>query len=192
MLLTGFRGELVERFVRAEPWPDGVSVRCHDGGLDTPTGGRVWAARSEIGDRGFCLTYADGLADIDLRDLLDAHRRSGALATVTVVWPQLQFGFLDVDQRGRVLGFEEKPRSPRPVNGGFMVFERAALDYFGAEHVLERQTLPALASAGVLHAYPHEGFWACLDTYKDRLALEELWGSGAAPWAGNCTATGRN
>ncbi|WDT92854.1 NTP transferase domain-containing protein [Thermoleophilum album] len=182
LLLTGFLGDLVERYARGESWPEGVSVRCHRSGDDTPTGGRVWAARELLAGRGFCLTYADGVADIDLARTLVEHERAGVLATVTAVRPRLQFGVLDLDERGRVRGFEEKPRSPRYVNGGFMVFESGALELFAADAVLERDVLPRLAAAGQLHASRHEGFWACLDTYKDRNQLDELCARGSPPW----------
>ena len=182
VLLTGYRGEMIERFAARERWPDGVTVRCVDTGRDTPTGGRLARARAELGDGTVCATYADGVADIDLAALLGHHRRHGAAATMTVVRPELQFGVTRIDGDGRVVGFEEKPRSREWINGGFLCLEQRALDRVAPDSVLERGPLAALAAAGDLHAYRHAGFWECMDTYKDAVALNDLWESGDAPW----------
>jgi glucose-1-phosphate cytidylyltransferase len=184
LLATGYRGELIERFARARPWPEGITVRCVDTGLDTSTGGRLQRLGALLaGGETFCATYADGLADIDLTRLLRFHESHGALATMTVVRPALQFGVAELDgPDGRVLGFREKPRSEHWVNGGFFCFRAGALAYLRADSVLEREPLQRLAAAGQLRAYRHEGFWECMDTYKDAVALNDLWASGNAPW----------
>ena len=182
LLATGYLGEMVEEFAAGESWPDGVSVECVDTGLDTPTGGRI-ALLSEWLDGGtFCATYADGVADVDLEALLGFHRSHGALATVTVVRPHLQWGVAELDGEGRVAGFVEKPRSEHWINGGFFCFEPGALDYLAADSVLEREPLERLAADGQLRAHRHEGFWDCMDTYKDAVVLNDLWESGEAPW----------
>ena len=129
----------------------------------------------------FCATYADGVADVDLGALLDGHRAAGLAATVTVVRPDLQWGVAELDG-DRVAGFVEKPRSQHWINGGFFCFEPAALDAIGPGSVLEREPLERLAAAGQLRAHRHEGFWDCMDTYKDAVVLNDLWGAGAAPW----------
>ncbi len=183
VLLTGFRAELIEAFVAQEPWPAGVRVRCLETGLDTPTGGRLSRAASELdGEQAVCVTYADGVADIDLGRLLETHREGGAQATMTVVRPQLPFGVAELNGDGAVRGFREKPRSEHWINGGFFCLEPEVLRSVGAEEVLEREPLSRLAAAGQLRAFRHEGFWACMDTYKDAVALNELWASGRAPW----------
>jgi glucose-1-phosphate cytidylyltransferase len=181
LLATGYLGEQVERFVAAEDWPGGVEVECVDTGLDTPTGGRIAALAGRLGDGTFCATYADGVADVDLGALLDGHRGSGALATVTVVRPDLQWGVAEL-AGDRVAGFVEKPRSEHWINGGFFCFEPGALAQIGPDSVLERGPLERLAAAGQLHAHRHEGFWDCMDTYKDAVTLDDLWRSGEAPW----------
>jgi glucose-1-phosphate cytidylyltransferase len=130
----------------------------------------------------FCATYADGVADVDLRALIDHHAAHGDLATVTVVRPQLQFGIAEVNGDGRVRGFREKPRSEHWVNGGFFCFEPGALEYIGADSILEREPLERLAAEGQLHAFHHEGFWDCMDTYKDAVLLNDIWARGDAPW----------
>jgi glucose-1-phosphate cytidylyltransferase len=174
VLATGWRGDEVAAY---SDWPAGVSVQCVDTGLDTPTGGRVHALRDRLTGP-FCLTYADGVADIDLAALVDHHRAAGALATMTVVQPELPFGVAVVDG-DRVTGFREKPVTDEWVNGGFFVLEPGALAYLDAGSVLERAPLERLAADGALAAYRHTGFWRCLDTAKDAQALEE---AGPSRW----------
>src|SRR5262249_53961398 len=124
-LLTGYCAEMIERFVRDQPWPADAAVECVETGLDTPTGGRGGRAARVLGQERFCLTYADGVADIDLAALLSSHDRHGATATMAVVRPELQFGVADVDGEGIVRGFVEKPRSEHWVNGGVFCFVAA-------------------------------------------------------------------
>lgn len=183
LLATGYRGELIERFVAAHEWPAGVSVACVDTGEETQTGGRIKRLEQRLAaEERFCVTYADGLADVDLDALLAFHRAHGALASMTVVRPELQFGVTELDGDGRVTGFREKPTSEHWINGGFFCFSAAALDHIDAGDALERGPLERLAAAGELRAHRHEGFWECMDTYKDAVALNDLWASGTAPW----------
>ncbi len=182
LLCTGYKHELVERFAAAGPWPEGVAVDCLDTGLETPTGGRILRAAHALGGERFCATYADGVADIDLGALLRAHQAHGELATMTVVRPRLQFGVARLGDDGRVRGFEEKPQAEQWVNGGFFVFEPGVAGYLAPDSVLEREPLERLAADGQLHAHRHEGFWDCMDTYKDAILLNDLWAAGDAPW----------
>lgn len=183
LLATGYKGELIERFVASRRWPDGVSVECVETGLPTPTGGRIRALAGHLADDArFCATYADGVADIDLDALLQFHGSHGALATMTVVRPELQFGVTELAPDGLVTGFREKPRSEHWINGGFFCFEARALEYLEPDSVLEREPLQRLAAEGQLRGHRHEGFWECMDTYKDAVALNDLWASGEAPW----------
>jgi glucose-1-phosphate cytidylyltransferase len=183
LLATGYRGELIERFVATHEWPSGVVVECFDTGLETQTGGRIKRLEPALaGEPLFCATYADGVADIDLETLLAFHAGHGALATMTVVRPELPFGVTELDAEGRVRGFREKPRSEHWINGGFFCFGAGVLDYLDHDSVLERSPLQRLAADGQLRARRHEGFWDCMDTYKDAVALNDLWASGEAPW----------
>jgi len=182
VLCTGYKGELIAEYVASKQWPPGVEVRCVDTGQDTPTGGRIRQAGELLGERAFCATYADGVADIDIPRLIESHRAHGDLGTVTVVRPELQFGIADLDGEGRIKGFHEKPRSEHWVNGGFFCFEHGALGYMAEDSVLEREPLERLASVGQLHAYRHDGFWECMDTYKDAVQLNDIWAAGGAPW----------
>jgi glucose-1-phosphate cytidylyltransferase len=181
-LLTGYRGEQIEAFAQAEDWPSGVDVRCLDTGVETPTGGRLHRAAASLDEEPLCVTYADGVADVDLDALLRYHRSHGAAATMTVVRPRLQFGVAELNGDGVVSGFAEKPRSEHWVNGGFFCLERSAMAQIGPESVLEREPLESLAAAGQLRAFRHEGFWECMDTYKDAVELDDLWAQGRAPW----------
>jgi glucose-1-phosphate cytidylyltransferase len=182
LLLTGYRGEMISEFVAAEEWPEQVEIKSLDTGLDTPTGGRVALARERLDGGPFCLTYADGVADIDLGALADFHRAGGTIGTITVVRPRSQFGVTELGDDGRVVGFEEKPRLGHWVNGGFFCFEPAFLDYLAPDSVLERDPLERLAAARELRAFRHTGFWDCMDTYKDAVMLNDLWQAGNAPW----------
>ena len=183
LLLTGYRGEQIEAFARETYWPEGVEVRCADTGLDTPTGGRLWRVRDELAEAPFLATYADGVADLDLAALRARHEAAGTLAAVTVVRPPLPFGVALLDDDDSVRGFHEKPQAEHWVNGGFFSFEPGALAYLREDSVLEREPLERLAADGELAAFRHEGFWACMDTYKDAVALDDMWAAGEAPWA---------
>jgi glucose-1-phosphate cytidylyltransferase len=186
LLATGHRGEMIEDFAASGRWPGGISLDCVPTGEDTQTGGRIARLAEHLrGEPRFCVTYADGLADIDLEALLAFHAGHGGAATMTAVRPRLQFGVTELDGEGRVTGFREKPRSEHWINGGFFCLESRALSWIevgGDRSVLEREPLEALARDGELHAYRHEGFWECMDTYKDAVALNDLWDGGAAPW----------
>jgi glucose-1-phosphate cytidylyltransferase len=182
LLLTGYKGELIADWARQSSWPEGARVECLDTGLDTPTGGRIKVAEERLEGRPFSATYADGVADIDLAALVGFHRKRDSLATMTVVRPQLQFGVAELDEDDRVRGFNEKPRVESWINGGFFCFEPGVLDYLAEDSVLEREPLERLAADGQLEAYRHDGFWDCMDTYKDAVMLNDLWQTGDPPW----------
>jgi glucose-1-phosphate cytidylyltransferase len=181
ILATGYLGEQVEAFAAATRWPEGVRVRCVDTGPDTPTGGRVARLREHLAPAPFCLTYADGVADVDLPGLLRFHAGHGGAATMTVVRPSLPFGVARLEG-DRVTGFAEKPPSEHWINGGFLVLDPEALEVIGPDDVLERDPLESLAARGDLRGFRHEGFWDCMDTPKDVDLLNDLWAQRRAPW----------
>ncbi len=181
LLLTGHKSESVEQFASAEEWPDGVEVQCVFTGEETPTGGRILRARGRVSEGTFCVTYADGVADIDLQAEMGHHEGHGGLATMAVVRPELQFGVTEIGGDDRVVGFREKPRSDHWINGGFFFLEPGAFDYLDDSSVLEREPLEGLAADSQLHVWRHTGFWECMDTYKDAVTLNDLW-AGRAPW----------
>ncbi len=163
----------------AEPW----RVTLIDTGESTATGGRLKRVREYLGDETFCLTYGDGVANVDVTRLIDFHRNHGKLATVTAVQPPGRFGALDL-QGEKVRGFQEKPLGDGGwINGGFFVLEPGIVDYInGDESIWEQEPMRRLAEGGQLTAYLHRGFWQPMDTLRDRNLLEERWNNGQAEW----------
>jgi glucose-1-phosphate cytidylyltransferase len=157
-------------------------VTLVDTGLDSMTGGRVGRLRDHLTER-FMLTYGDGLSDVDLGALLARHAAAGVAGTVTAVHPPPRFGALSVED-GNVVSFQEKSLdSVDRINGGFMVLEPEVIDLVESDDtVLETTVLGALASAGQLAAFEHDGFWQPMDTLRERDVLEDLWQSGNPPW----------
>ncbi|MDA8359107.1 MAG: glucose-1-phosphate cytidylyltransferase [Actinomycetota bacterium] len=164
----------------AEPW----RVTLVDTGEATMTGGRVRRILDYVADDDFCLTYGDGLADIDITALIRFHRAHGLTATVTAVQPPGRFGALELDG-DRVRSFEEKPRGDGGwTNGGFFVLSPQVAAYLGDDStVFEQEPMLRLAEEGQLASYRHTGFWQPMDTVRDRTLLEGLWASGDAPWS---------
>ncbi|MGC9316892.1 MAG: sugar phosphate nucleotidyltransferase [Armatimonadota bacterium] len=153
-------------------------------GLDSPTGERLCRAREHLtDDESFIVTYGDGLSDLDPRALIAFHREHGRAGTITVVRTRSQFGHVQFNEGGVVAQIDEKPPLPGWINGGFFVFDHRLFDYLQPGDSLEADCLPRMVADGQLVARPHEGFWACMDTYKDGVDLNELWESGRAPWA---------
>nr|QOL00447.1 glucose-1-phosphate cytidylyltransferase [uncultured organism] len=158
-------------------------VHVADTGLNTMTGGRVKRLRSLIGEETFMCTYGDGLASVDIADVLRFHRAHGRIATLTAVRPPARFGGLEI-AGDRVTTFVEKPQTSEGwINGGFFVFEPAIFDRIaGDATLLEHEPLAGLARDGQLSCYKHDGFWQPMDTLRDRRHLEDLWEGGAPPW----------
>ncbi len=161
-------------------------VTLVDTGLSAQTGARVVRAGRYVRGKTFCLTYGDGLGDVDLTALLKFHQSHGKIGTVTGVRPPGRFGELEVDPKGRATQFNEKPQVAEGIiNGGFFVFERVFLEKYLNDHedlILEREPLQRLAREGELMVYPHQGFWQPMDTYREFKLLNDLWASGKAPW----------
>jgi glucose-1-phosphate cytidylyltransferase len=165
----------------AEPW----KVTLVDTGQDTMTGGRILRIRDYIGDESFMLTYGDGVGDIDIHRLLEKHRQSGKLATLTAVQPFGRFGALDIGSDDAIKAFCEKPKGDGSwINAGFFVCEPGVFDFIteGDATVWERKPLESIAAAGQLTSYRHSGFWRPMDTLRDKQELEKLWAEGGAPW----------
>ena len=163
-----------------EPW----KVTLVDTGLGTMTGGRIRRIRKYVEGEAFCMTYGDAVSDVDLRAVLDFHRKSSNIATITAINVDQRFGVLDISADGKVNSFREKNDTDSAcVNGGYMVLEPQIFDYLkGDDTVFEKEPLSALAREGKLGAYMHEGFWQCMDTARELKKLEELWSGGSAPW----------
>ncbi|MGK7659753.1 MULTISPECIES: glucose-1-phosphate cytidylyltransferase [unclassified Marinovum] len=166
---------------RAEDW----SVTLIDTGLNSMTGGRIQRALAYLApDEPFCLTYGDGLSDVDISASIDFHKSHKKLCTVTAVTPPGRFGVLDLDDQNIVHGFREKIASDQyRINGGFFVMNPGVGHYIsGDDTIWEQGPMRDLANDGELMAYEHDGFWQPMDTMRDKSLLEELWQSGTPPW----------
>jgi glucose-1-phosphate cytidylyltransferase len=181
ILCTGARHEAFEKYVFEESDPR-FNITLSNAGPETGTSGRILHAASLINTEPFLCTYGDGLSDIDINALLRSHKNAGTIATLTAVRPRLTFGLLDITPQNKVVKFDEKPKLEAWINGGYFVFESAALSYFRLGEVLEREPLTALSDAGQLNAFRHEGNWQCMDTFKDYQLLQELASLGRAFW----------
>jgi len=162
---------------------EGWRVTMAETGVDTMTGGRIKRVQDYIGRSTFLATYGDGVADVDIKSLVSFHRRRGKLATVSAVRPSSRYGELAIED-GRVTVFREKPQVNEGwINGGFLVLEPGIFDSIdGDDDSLETGLMPRLVERDQLAVYQHEGFWQCMDTYRETLLLEELWQRNRAPW----------
>jgi glucose-1-phosphate cytidylyltransferase len=162
-----------------EPW----QVTLLDTGLDTMTGGRLKRVASYLDAGTFCLTYGDGVSDVDITAVIEHHKQHRVLATMTVVQPPGRYGAVNLSGN-LVRCFNEKPKGDGAwVNGGFFVLETGVIDYIQDDStVWEKEAMQRLASDKLLCAYKHQGFWQAMDTLRDKNELEQLWSTGAAPW----------
>ena len=173
------KGELTTHQKHSVDW----KVTLVDTGINSMTGGRVKRMKEHIGKETFMLTYGDGLADININDLLSFHNKHGKMVTVTAVHPGARFGELDIDD-DIVTSFKEKPQLAQGwINGGFFVAEPEFFDLISDDStILEKDPLESVAEMGELRSFKHEGFWKCMDTKRDRDFLEEMWKSGKPLW----------
>jgi glucose-1-phosphate cytidylyltransferase len=165
----------------AEPW----RVTLVDTGDASMTGGRIKRIQSHIGDETFCLTYGDGVSDVNIRELIEFHRQQKTLATLTAVQPPGRFGVFTLEKdQTCISGFSEKPNGGGAwINGGFFVLEPQIFNYIdGDQTVWEREPMERLAQERQLSAFRHPGFWLPMDTLRDKIVLEEMWARKEAPW----------
>lgn len=163
----------------AESW----RVTLVDTGESTMTGGRLKRVRHYLNNETFCMTYGDGVGNVNIEALVTFHRAHGKMATLTATQPPGRFGALDLDG-SRIASFQEKPHGDGSwINGGFFVLETGVIDYIADDSTLwEKEPMEKLAQQNQLHAFLHKGFWQPMDTLRDKVHLEELWNSGKAPW----------
>ncbi|AFV02592.1 Glucose-1-phosphate cytidylyltransferase [Dehalobacter sp. UNSWDHB] len=164
----------------AEPW----KVTLVDTGLKTETGGRLQRVQKYVGEETFMLTYGDGVSDINISELVDFHKASRKIATMTAIQPGGRFGVLEIDDSQAITNFAEKNKEDGGwINAGYMVMEPQIFDYLeGDSSVLERDPLENLARDNELMAYKYQGFWQCMDTLRDKIHLDMLVEKGTAPW----------
>jgi glucose-1-phosphate cytidylyltransferase len=162
-----------------------VQLTLAETGEDSMTGSRVWQIRELVGDDDFLLTYGDGLSDVPIQQLIEFHNSHSAAMTLTAVRPPSRFGEVEVGTDGLATSFNEKPQvSAGLISGGFFVCRPTISDYLNPREdlVLEAEPMRRMTSDRRLAAYVHEGFWQCMDTYRDWLLLNELEATGEAPW----------
>lgn len=202
VLCLGYKGHLIKEYFLNFPWmandftlnlkdhrqhthethpPEDWQITFASTGLATPTGGRLAKIRKYIKSDEFCVTYGDGLANVDLERLVAFHRERKKIATLTAVHPASPFGIIE-SRNGTARSFKEKPRLEGLINGGFFVFNRKIFDYLSEDSVLEEEPLRKLAADGELSVYEHQDFWMCMDTFKDVERLNQMWANGNRPW----------
>ncbi len=165
----------------AEPW----RVTVVDTGLYTQTGGRIKRIKKYIGDETFMMTYGDGVSNIDIHKLVEQHKSTNNIVTLSAIQPGGRFGVLDIDENDRkVIGFREKATEDAGwINAGFMVLEPAVFNYIKEDKtIFEREPLESLSAEEKLGVYKHYGFWQCMDTQRDKYHLESMWEKNMAPW----------
>lgn len=172
--------EMIVHRHTAEPW----RVTVVDTGLDTMTGGRIKRIQDYVENETFLFTYGDGVANVNIPEIIKFHNNHGKIATITTVNVSQRFGVIDVGDKGKVNSFREKKDTDAGlINGGFMVLNPNVFDYIdGDATTFECEPLENLSQDGQLMAYKHSGFWQCMDTQRDKVKLEELWSTGRAPW----------
>lgn len=173
-------GEMEVHNNESEPW----KVTLLDTGINTMTGGRIKKAKDFLGEEPFFLTYGDGVADINIKELLSFHKNSNSKLTVTAAYPEARFGALNINEEGIVTDFIEKPQNEAGwINAGFFVCEPEVFDYLdGDETIFEQEPLKKLTKEGYLSSFKHYGFWKPMDTLRDKISLQSLWESENPPW----------
>jgi len=164
----------------SEPW----KITLVDTGLETMTGGRLKRVKKYVGNQPFMLTYGDGLADVNIKKLVEFHKKSKKLATLTAIQNAGRFGVLNINSGSQISSFLEKPKGESGwINGGFFVLEPGVFNFIeNDDTVWEKEPLENLAKLGKLNAYKHTGFWGCMDTLRDKISFERVWQSGNIPW----------
>jgi glucose-1-phosphate cytidylyltransferase len=181
ILCTGHRGNEIQKYVDTLDHTD-WNITCVDTGQETPTGGRILKIKDYVKEDVFMATYVDGLSNVDLKALTDFHFAGNQIATLTAVRPKSQYGILNMDDAGVISTFDEKPRMPYYINGGFFVFNKRIFDYLTPDDVLEEDTFNKLITAKEFNAFRHEGFWKSMDTFKENMQLDEMWNADKADW----------
>ena len=180
LLCLGYKPEAIIKYFKGCKEFD---IEFIDTGLETNTGGRLKKVEKFISGQTFFATYGDGFSDINLNSLLRFHKKHGKTATLTAVRPHSTFGIVGVDvHTSNVTYFKEKPVLDHWINGGFFVFEKEVFGCLKVTDILEKESFAMMLKAKQVCAYKHKGFWRCMDTYKDNLELNEIWGKGKAKW----------
>ena len=182
VICCGYKGEQIKEYFSKFDHPS-WDIQLVDTGLETMTGGRIKRIQDRIDDT-FCVTYGDGVSDVNINDLILFHKEKKSLATLTAIHPPERFGVLELSGNNVVEFHEKHQEESSWINGGFFVFEKEIFDYIknGDSTTLERTPFETLAKEKKLTAFKHEGFWHPMDTLRDKKHLENLWTSNKAPW----------
>jgi glucose-1-phosphate cytidylyltransferase len=175
------RDQHVSKFEKEKHLED-WQVTLAETGFSTQTGGRLYKVRDYLNEDNFLCTYGDGLADINIKELVDFHTSHKKIATVTAVRAASRFGALSISDDLGVNEFSEKPKTEQWINGGFFIFSRKVFEYLNHDSILEKDPLENLAKEGQLMAYRHDGFWQPMDTYRETQELNTMWQQECAPW----------
>jgi len=175
------RNQHVSKFEKEKHLED-WKVTLAETGFSTQTGGRLYKVRDYLEEDNFLCTYGDGLADINIQELVDFHTSHKKIATVTAVRAASRFGALSISDNLGVSNFSEKPKTEQWINGGFFIFSRKVFEYLSDDSILEKDPLENLAKEGQLMAYKHDGFWQPMDTYRETQELNSMWQQECAPW----------
>ena len=185
IILLGYKGEMIKEYFHQLNYNDKWKIQFLDTGLNTDTGGRIKRAAPFIKNRSFLLTYGDGLANINIKDLIQFHNNHNGIITMTSVQLASRFGILEIGDKGKVLQFKEKPKENEAwINGGFFVCEPNVIEYIDNDNTtFEKEPLSNISKEGRLFTYRHKGFWKCMDTLRDKRELEILADLDSPPWA---------
>lgn len=181
VLCTGYKGEEINKYVQTlenSKW----NIQCIETGDESPTGERIRQILKYTDNQSFLATYADGLSNIPLDELIAFHKTQLSTATISCIKPRLQYGIAHINESNHVTGFEEKPETDFYINGGFMVFNPEIEKHLFEGDILEVDTFNRLIARQQLSAYKHRGFWKSMDTYKENLELDKMWNDNQAPW----------
>ncbi len=183
ILCLGYLGGEIRKYFEQEIMASEFNITFAETGLETNTGGRIKKIENLIEkDKDFCVTYGDGLADVDLNSLINFHQNHDSIGTLTAIHPQSPFGLIKLNDENSVTEFQEKPKLNEWINGGFFVFKTEIFAYLEENSILEREPLEKLSNENQLKAFRHKGFWKCMDTYKDNLEFNQLLEDNRAKW----------
>lgn len=182
ILCLGYKGKLIEEYFKNNDAGEKWGIEFVDTGENGNKGQRIKRIENYIKDENFFVAYGDDIADININEVLEYHLKKGKIATLTAVNPLSQFGIIEMNNNHEIIKFKEKPKLDCWINGGFFVFNRKIFDYIKEDYDLEKETFEDLVKEKQICAFKHDGFWKCMNTFKDTMELNELWDKHNAPW----------
>ena len=181
ILCLGYKGKMIEEYFKnnnKEKW----GIEFVNTGEKSNKGQRIKAVETYIKDENFFVAYGDDVSDVNIKQILNYHLKNNKIVTLTAVNPESQFGIMEINSKGEITEFKEKPKLDHWINGGFFIFNKKIFDYIQDDYDLEKETFEELVREKQIIAFKHNGFWKCMNTFKDTMELNELWDSNAAPW----------